>query len=49
MFESSTKGFQWDGKYKGADCNTGVYPYIMTVEYTDGSGETISGNVTLIR
>ena len=49
MFESSTKGFQWDGKYKGADCNTGVYPYIMKVEYTDGSGETISGNVTLIR
>ena len=49
MFESDTKGFEWDGKYKGVDCNSGVYPYIMKVEYTDGSSETLSGNITLIR
>ena len=49
MFESDTKGFEWDGKYKGVDCNSGVYPYIMKTQYTDGSSETLSGNITLIR
>jgi gliding motility-associated-like protein len=49
MFESDNKGFEWDGKFKGVDCNSGVYPYIMKVQYTDGSSETLSGNITLIR
>lgn len=49
MFESDTKGFEWDGKYKGVDCNSGVYPYIMKAQYTDGTSETLSGNITLIR
>lgn len=49
MYESSAKGFQWDGKFKGVDCNTGVYPYIMKVQYTDGASDTLSGNITLIR
>ena len=49
MFESSSNGFKWDGKFNGVDLNTGVYPYIMKVTYTDGSDETLSGNITLIR
>ena len=49
MFASHTKGFEWDGKNKGLDCNAGVYPYIMTVTYNDGTSETLSGNITLIR
>ena len=49
MFESDNKGFGWDGKFKGTDCNSGIYPYIMKVKYTDGSSETLSGNITLIR
>ena len=49
MFESDTKGFEWDGKYNGVDCNSGVYPYIMKAQFTDGSSETLSGNITLIR
>jgi gliding motility-associated-like protein len=49
MFEAHTKGFEWDGKKKGMECNAGVYPYIMTVTYNDGTSETLSGNITLIR
>ena len=49
MFESSEKGFTWDGTYKGEDCNSGVYAYMLEVVYFDGSGELRSGNITLIR
>ena len=49
MFESTVRGFEWDGSNKGLDCNAGVYPYIMTVTYLDGTSETLSGNITLIR
>ena len=49
IFESNIKGFKWDGTKKGTDCNAGVYPYIMAVSYLDGTSETLSGNITLIR
>ena len=49
MFESNVRGFKWDGKYKGLDCNAGIYPYIMKVTYLDGESNTLSGNITLIR
>ena len=49
MFESDTKGFEWDGKYNGVDCNSGVYPYIMKAQFTDGSSETFQVTYTLIR
>ena len=49
MFESTVRGFEWDGTNKGLDCNAGVYPYIMTATYLDGTSETLSGNITLIR
>jgi gliding motility-associated-like protein len=49
IFESKVKGFQWDGTKKGTECNAGVYPYIVTVRYLNGTSETLSGNITLIR
>ena len=49
MFESNVRGFKWDGTNKGLDCNAGVYPYIMKVTYLDGTSNTLSGNITLIR
>ena len=49
IFESDDKKFQWNGKYKGLDCNMGVYPYFVVVIYVDGTKKTLSGNITLIR
>ena len=49
MFMTSEKGFTWDGTYKGELCNTGVYAYMLEVSYFNGSGELLSGNITLIR
>ena len=49
MFESNVRGFKWDGTNKGLDCNAGVYPYIMKFTNLDGSSDTLSGNITLIR
>lgn len=49
MFSSSEKGFEWNGEFNGKDCDTGVYPYVMEVKYTNGTGELRSGNITLIR
>jgi gliding motility-associated-like protein len=49
VFQSDRKDFQWDGQYKSKPCNSGVYPYIVEVTYKDGSTETLSGNITLIR
>lgn len=49
MLMTSEKGFTWDGTYKGDLCNTGVYAYMLEVSYYNGSGELLSGNITLIR
>ena len=39
----------WDGTHNGEPVNAGVYLYKATIEYDDGSRETISGQTTLIR
>jgi len=49
LFESEDKKFQWDGSYKGQNCNNGVYAYFVDVSYSTGKIETLSGNITLIR
>lgn len=49
VFETSDKQFVWDGYYKGKACNSGVYAYMVNVEYWNGTVEVKSGNITLIR
>jgi gliding motility-associated-like protein len=49
LFESEDKEFQWDGSYKGQNCNNGVYAYFVDVSYANGKTEKLSGNITLIR
>lgn len=41
--------FTWDGTFNGEPVNAGVYPYMYEVEYTDGTHEWHSGNITVIR
>ena len=39
----------WNGKYKGENCEIGVYVYEIDVTYVNGVNELFQGNVTLIR
>ncbi len=43
----ATRG--WDGTFRGATCDPGVYIWQAEVEYLDGFRESAKGNVTLIR
>ena len=49
VFESSQKDFVWDGSFKGKACNSGVYAFMVNVEYWNGTVEVKSGNITLIK
>ncbi|MCC7246371.1 MAG: gliding motility-associated C-terminal domain-containing protein, partial [Saprospiraceae bacterium] len=43
----TTRG--WDGRFRGKDCDPGVYVWVLEVEYRDGFIEVLHGNSTLIR
>ena len=49
ILSTSDDDFEWDGTFNGQPCNAGVYAYILEVKFEDGSSETRSGNITLIR
>lgn len=54
LFETSNFGINnskigWDGTFRGAEMNTGVYIWTLEVEHLDGLPETLSGQTTLIR
>jgi gliding motility-associated-like protein len=49
MVFTSDKNFKWDGSFNGQPCNAGVYAYMLEVKFIDGTTETRSGNITLIR
>jgi gliding motility-associated-like protein len=46
---SSIDGRGWDGKYNQKPQNTGVYVYVMDVQFNNGIRKTFKGNVTLLR
>jgi len=39
----------WDGRYKNKEVSTGVYVYVVELEYINGITETIGGDVTVMR
>ena len=39
----------WDGDYRGAPAQPGVYLWVVEVEYADGLTEVFKGQTTLIR
>ena len=49
ILQTTNKQFSWDGTYKTKDCNAGIYAYQAQVEYVNGTSETRTGNITLIR
>jgi gliding motility-associated-like protein len=48
-FEINNSKIGWDGTFRGAEMNTGVYIWTLEVEHLDGMPETLSGQTTLIR
>lgn len=39
----------WFGRARGKDCMPGVYIYVMEVVMTDGTTQTLTGDVTVVR
>lgn len=39
----------WDGTSRGREATEGVYLYSLAVDYADGTSETVSGEVALLR
>ncbi|MBS1615082.1 MAG: gliding motility-associated C-terminal domain-containing protein [Bacteroidetes bacterium] len=44
-----TDGRGWDGKFNGVDQPQGVYVYMLDVQFTNGTHEHYTGNLTLLR
>lgn len=49
IFTSDDYNTGWDGRYKGADCDVGVYVYFGEISLNNGETKTFQGNITLIR
>ncbi len=49
VFSSSHIHFSWDGRFKGQDCITGVYAYVIKGRYNNSQEFLFKGDVTLIR
>jgi gliding motility-associated-like protein len=39
----------WNGQFNGKDVQTGVYTYVIEVEFLDGEKEVLTGTVTLVK
>lgn len=49
VFETTDQNEGWDGRYRGKDCQNGVYYYRLEVECEADRNYTTSGDITLIR
>ena len=47
--ELNNPGSGWDGFWNGKPVLPGVYPYIIEVEYVDGTDEVFIGELTVVR
>ncbi len=39
----------WDGTFNNQEATEGVYAYLLTINYLDGTSEVLAGDVTLVR
>jgi gliding motility-associated-like protein len=49
VFETNDKHIGWNGRFKGQLLPMDVYAYTLSVEFSDGTKATKSGDITLIR
>ena len=48
-FPTSDETVGWDGRFKGELLDTGVYVFLLEMEFINGSVRRYSGDVTLLR
>ena len=49
MFHSNDQKIGWDGRFNGVLQPMDAYAFVVTIEFTDGTRATKTGNVTLLR
>ncbi len=49
VFYSDDQAIGWDGIYDGREVQLGTYVYVINLQFTDGSENTYTGKVTVIR
>ncbi len=49
VFETHDWNKGWDGKYKGADCDPGIFVWYIRYQFINGESHSQKGVVTLIR
>lgn len=49
VFTTSNLSGKWDGKYKGADCPTGIYVYLIKYKFPRLLSNNAKGTISLIR
>jgi gliding motility-associated-like protein len=49
VFKTSDPLEKRDGKFKGSDCSTGAYTYLLFYKFPTEKSEKVHGSVTLVR
>jgi gliding motility-associated-like protein len=49
IFKTTIQTDQWDGKYKGSDCSSGVYVYKITYKFPSKQTKSVKGKIALLR
>jgi gliding motility-associated-like protein len=49
VYESTALENGWDGTFRGQEMIPAVFMYVVDVNFTNGSSQVISGDVTLVR
>ena len=49
VFESNSLEKGWDGTFNGEPQPMDAYAYVLIVEFINGTGKTLKGNITLLR
>ncbi len=49
VFSSTNPDNGWDGTWRGQNCESGVFTYVMTGQMNDGTAIKMQGNISLIR
>lgn len=49
VFKTSNQFNKWNGKFKGADCPTGIYVYQITYKFQSQQTKNVYGKISLLR
>ena len=49
LFPSNDFAFGWNGTFKGQFLNSGVYVYLLVIDFVDQTSQQYSGDITIFR